>query len=511
MLDANLNNMEDKEEDLSLEQGVGVDDSVVKADEGDVNTGNFTETVEPEVQSASDNHNTEQMPSDNISPDNNTQSDFTVNTADNQAYMDLQRDVARQKRFSTWLGIVIGLIGGMVLTSIIFVTFFGFRSTQRVGVDYSSRRSEKSNKTEDNQGVEEYTLDTEKISDKIESLQKVIDKNYLFDENLVDVEEGIYKGFLQGLGDPYSVYYTEEDYQSLMEETSGVYSGIGAMVNQNVNTGAVTIFKVFAGSPAEEAGLKADDILYKVGETEVTGMELDLIVGTYIRGEEGSEVQITVLRGEKMDEMTFTVTRRAIEVPTVEHKMYDGNIGYIAVNQFDDRTFEQFVDKVEELKGQGASKMVIDMRDNPGGLLDSVVDMLDYMLPKGLLLYTKDKNGKGDEFYSDDSSQELDIVVLVNENSASAAEVFTGAIKDFKYGTVIGTKTFGKGIVQTIVPLRDGSAVKITTQNYYTPSGYDLHKKGIEPDEVVELGEGAVKGEESDNQLNRALDILGTR
>ena len=221
---------------------------------------------------------------------------------------------------------------------------------------------------------------------------------------------------------------------------------------------------------------------------------------------------IEPIRGDDAKEHTFSVTRRSIEVPTVESKILEDNIGYVKINQFDEVTYPQFKSSIEEFKQQSVTKLVIDLRDNPGGLLSATIDMLDYILPEGVVLYTEDKNGKREEFTSKESSKlDMDIVVLINGDSASASEVFSGAIKDFKYGTLIGTKSFGKGIVQSVVPLSDGSAVKITTQHYYTPSGFDLHGKGIEPDEVVELDKDAVQGEASDNQLNRALEILKSK
>ena len=419
---------------------------------------------------------------------------------------------------SLGLGIVLGAVSGIFLTAIIFTIFFGSRLLTTVESDYSGKTSQNSgdSKAKDDKkpksGENEEELPMDDINSKLQSLQKIIAKDYLFDENMEDVENGIYKGFMSGLGDPYTVYYTEKEYKDLMQETSGTYYGIGAMINKNVNTGIITIFKVFAGSPAEEAGIKPGDIIYKVGDVEVSGMDLEILVGTYIKGAEGSSVEITVLRGEDAQELTFSVTRRSIEVPTVESKVLDDNIGYIKVNQFDEVTYPQFKGTVEDFKQKSISKLVIDLRDNPGGLLSATIDMLDYILPEGIVVYTADKNGKREDFYSEEKSKlDMDIVVLINGESASASEVFSGAIKDFKYGTLVGTKSFGKGIVQSVVPLKDGSAVKITTQHYYTPSGFDLHSKGIEPDEVVELDEGAVKGEASDNQLNRAIEILKSK
>jgi len=332
----------------------------------------------------------------------------------------------------------------------------------------------------------------------------IIDRYFLFDEDMTKVEDGIYAGMMNGLGDPYTVYYTKEEYKALNEDTEGKYSGIGAVVSQNPNTKIITIVKIFDNSPANDAGLQVGDIIYKVA-----GTDMDILVKTKIRGEEGTSFKMTVLRGDERKEVELDLTRRSIEVETVAGKMLDNNIGYIAVSQFDAVTSEQFKSNIESLQSQGMTKLIVDLRGNPGGLLDQVVDMLDYILPDGLVLYTEDKYGKREEYYSDGSHElKIPMVVLVNENSASASEVFTATFRDFEWGTVVGKTTFGKGIVQNVLPLGDGTAVKITTQHYYPPSGYDLHKVGIKPDLEVDLNEGAKIGTDSDNQLSAAIDIL---
>lgn len=352
-------------------------------------------------------------------------------------------------------------------------------------------------------------LDYKKIEEKTSVLQNIIDRYFLFDEDMTKVEDGIYAGMMNGLGDPYTVYYTKEEYKALNEDTEGKYSGIGAVVSQNPNTKIITIVKIFDNSPANDAGLQVGDIIYKIDGEEVAGMDMDILVKTKIRGEEGTSFKMTVLRGDDRKEVELDLTRRSIEVETVSGKMLDNNIGYIAVSQFDAVTSEQFKSNIESLQSQGMTKLIVDLRGNPGGLLDQVVDMLDYILPEGLVLYTEDKYGEREEYYSDGSHElKIPMVVLVNENSASASEVFTATFRDFEWGKVVGKTTFGKGIVQNVLPLGDGTAVKITTQHYYPPSGYDLHKVGIKPDLEVDLNEGAKIGTDSDNQLSAAIDIL---
>lgn len=356
-------------------------------------------------------------------------------------------------------------------------------------------------------------LELDRIEDKMDLIQQIISQYYLFDEDPEKVEAGIYTGMMYGLEDPYSVYYTKEDYAKLKEDTEGVYCGIGAMVSQNRATGIITITKVFENAPSFEAGMLPGDIIYSVDDMSVTGIDLDLLVGNYIKGEEGTTVKITVMRGDESELVDLTVERRQVEVPTVEHKMLDNNVGYIYVLQFDTITAQQFKAAIDDLESQGMEKLVVDLRDNPGGVLDAVVDMLDYVLPDGLLVYTEDRNGNGDKYYSDDGHQvDHPMAVLVNGNSASASEVFTGAVMDFDWATVVGTKTFGKGIVQNLIPLGDGTAIKLTVAHYFTPSGFDLHGKGLEPDVVVELDDElkskAVIPLDEDNQVKAAIEAL---
>lgn len=382
-------------------------------------------------------------------------------------------------------------------------------------------------------------LDYRRIQKKLDTIQGLVNDYFLFDEDVEKVEAGIYKGMLAGLEDPYTVYYTPEEYESLTEETEGVYCGIGALVSQNVETGLVTVLRVFRGSPAEEAGLLKGDIIFSAGGVEASTIDLDVLVQQNIRGEEGTTVEMTVLRdGEEVD---LTITRRVVEVSTVEYQMLEDHIGYILVTQFDVVTAQQFEDAVDELEQQGMEKLVIDLRDNPGGVLDAVVEMAAYVLPEdqwnGTLISTADKNGKGVRYYSEDGKicyesndgegpdprypkddnhqMDMPIAVLVNGNSASASEVFAGALQDYEWAKLVGTTTFGKGIVQSLIRLDDGSAVKVTTSHYYTPSGFDLHKKGLEPDVEVELeipeDADLTMGLplEQDNQVQKAIEVLG--
>lgn len=344
--------------------------------------------------------------------------------------------------------------------------------------------------------------DQSEVSSKMQELQSYIDRYFLFDYEKEDEESGIYKGMMSGLGDVYTTYYTPDEYASFMENSNGSYSGIGAMLSQDYNTGIITVVKVFDGSPAADAGIQPDDILYKVKGEEVTGEDLSLVV-TDLKGEEGTDVEISMMRGT--DVLDFTLTRRSIEVPTVEYQMLDENIGYIAISEFDDVTDEQFIAALEDLKSQGMKNLAIDLRNNGGGLVDVTCNILDQLLPEGLIVYTEDKNGERQEEYSD-AEHYFDgkMAVLVNGNSASASEIFAGAIKDYGVGTLIGTQTFGKGIVQSLFPLSDGSAIKITVSRYYTPAGNNIHGVGITPDIILERDTES----EEDNQLQKAIEVL---
>lgn len=361
------------------------------------------------------------------------------------------------------------------------------------------------------------SLDMERVNKKLGELQNIIDKKYLFEDEIeVGKEEsGIYQGFLYGLNDPYAVYYTPEELASFMDETNGSYCGIGAMVSQDRRTGVSTIIRVFEGSPAEKAGILPGDIIFAVGNTEVTGMDLTIMVNNYIKGEEDTDVKLTLYREEPGEYVELSVTRKPVDVQTVSGKMLDDEIGYISIIEFDKVTDAQFKEKIEELTGQGMKKMIVDLRNNPGGELNTVVSMADYILEDGgRILTIADKYGT-EEVHDAKDGHSLDIpmAIIVNGNSASASEVFTGALKDYKAATVVGTQTYGKGIVQTLFPLSDGSAVKLTTNHYYTPDGHDIHGEGITPDVEVELDEEAAKmsviPEELDNQLQEAIRVLG--
>ena len=424
-----------------------------------------------------------------------------------------------------WKGALVGALLTAFAGLIIVGMSLGIFLIGRTAIDGPQQAAE-SNQAENQDG----SLDLNRITKKITTLQQIIDKYYLFDEDTTKVEDWIYKGMMYGLNDPYTTYYTAEEYQKLSEDTEGEYHGIGVMISQNRSTGIITVIKVFKDTPAAEAGMRPGDVLYKVGDMEVTGMDMDILVKDYIKGKDGSEVALTVFRQDEGEYVDLKMERRNVTVQTVEYQMLEDHVGYIAVSQFDVVTAGQFKAAVDDLEKQGMKKLLVDLRNNPGGVLDAVVGMLDYILPDDLmiegdkdlvrtnteatlLVYMADKNGKGgQEYASDGHSLDIPLAVLVNGESASASEVFTGAMKDYGRATVVGTKTFGKGIVQNLIPLDNGTAIKMTTAHYYTPSGFDLHGKGIEPDVEVELKE-EFKNQitvdvKEDNQIQAALKAL---
>ena len=303
-----------------------------------------------------------------------------------------------------------------------------------------------------------------KTLSKMNALRSYIDEYYMEEVGEEELADGIYKGMLESLNDPYSCYYTEEEYNSLMEDSSGMYCGIGASVTQDIDTGVISIVTPFQGGAAADAGIQSGDIVSKVDGEDVTGMDLDDVVAM-MKGEEGTTVEVEFYLSKKEEYKTFTLERKEVEVPTVAYEMKEDNIGYIAVSAFDEPTDEQFISAVKDLEKQGMKSMIVDLRNNGGGMLTSVVNMLDYLLPKGSeIVSTKDKYGKGETYKAtSEHAFELPIVVLINGNTASASEVFSGAIQDFELGTLVGTTSFGKGIVQSVIPLNDGTAIKLTT------------------------------------------------
>lgn len=351
------------------------------------------------------------------------------------------------------------------------------------------------------------------FTQKIKYLENMIDEEYLGEISTDKLEEGVYAGLIYGLGDVYSRYYTKDEYEQESVTTEGAYVGIGVAM-QKYTAGGVQIVECYKGSTAEEAGVKVDDVITAINGEDITDTELQDVV-SMIKDNEDKDVVLTVQRkGEDTQEITVKVSN--VELPSVFGEMLDENTGYIQITEFKGVTVEQYEEVFADLKEQGMERLVVDLRDNPGGLLNVVCDILRDILPEGLIVYTEDKNGNRSEETCDGKNPlDMPLAVLVNGNSASASEIFAGAVKDYGIGTIVGTTTYGKGVVQSIRQLSDGSAVKLTIANYYTPKGNSINKTGIQPDVEVELSPELLNQEEitheEDNQLQAALNSLNTK
>lgn len=382
------------------------------------------------------------------------------------------------------LGLVIGLLVSLIITSFIF------------------RQSA---------SLPEDSLLDSRVLEKIEALENLIHSRfYLSEVTDEELEEGIYRGMMYALEDPYSEYYTEEELSELMSQAEGVYYGIGAYVGLDEETSLPKISGVIEGAPAEEAELRADDLIYKVDGEPTYGLSLSDAVAL-IKGPEGTKVTLTIIRDGESDYLEVSIPRRKVESPTVEFEMLDEETAYIQITEFDDVTVDQFAEALAMAKGSDMKGLILDLRANPGGSLNAVVEIARMLLPEGMIVYTEDKAGKRSEYFCDGKRQlDVPLVVLTDGNSASASEILAGAIQDYKLGTLVGTTTFGKGIVQQVIAMDDGSAIKITISSYFTPNGRNIHGTGIEPDVECKFdGETYYSTEDHyDNQLEKAKEVL---
>lgn len=349
-------------------------------------------------------------------------------------------------------------------------------------------------------------LSDTKTVQKLNYLESLINEEYLEEKEEDSLREGLYAGIMSGLNDPYSTYYTAEQYKELNTSNEGSYVGIGAVL-QNDKDGGAKIVQLYEGGSGEQAGLKKGDVLKAIDGEDVTEKETSDIA-SMIRESDKDSVTLTIQRNEETKEIKVEI--RDVEIQTVSHEMLDDETGYIRISEFSEVTSNQYKKAFEDLQDKGMKKLVVDLRDNPGGLLTAVCDVLRQILPEGLIVYTEDKNGKKEEEKCDGKSElAMPLAVLVNGGSASASEIFAGAVKDYGIGTIVGTTTYGKGVVQTIQPLSDGSAAKITIAKYFTPKGNDINKKGIAPDVEAEVSEDSTDWteltHEEDTQLQAAL------
>lgn len=393
---------------------------------------------------------------------------------------------------SYWKGLVTGLGIALLMAVLAFTTANVWKIFRMIG----GAAQEQSG-----------TVANEGTLEKMSLLENTIQEYFWQDVSAEQLEEGAYKGILESLDDPYSVYYTKEELIQLQQETEGIYYGIGAYISQNTDAGYVQISKVIKNTPAEESGLLQGDYIYQVDGEDMLDKESTYVVSR-IKGKEGTSVTITVLREGEAEPLDIEVERRKIESPTVEYEMLENGMAYIQIVEFDLVTTAQFEKAYRQAKADGMKGLILDLRSNPGGNLSTVCDIARMILPKGLIVYTEDKYGERVEYTCDGSNEiEVPLVVLTNGYSASASEILAGAVKDYGIGTLVGTTTFGKGIVQKVINLSDHSAVKLTVSNYFTPNGNNIHKIGVSPD-IEEPFDGEKYLTGIDNQLEKAKAVL---
>lgn len=412
--------------------------------------------------------------------------------------MNMDRDRETDINFDFLRGVIMGAAGCiLVLLSALTIAQYAGKINVAAGLKW------------DENGMSKEAVE---IKDKAEILSSYINRFYLNDIDYGKMGDIIYKAMVSGLDDKYAVYYTKDEYKDISEKTKGEFCGIGAYISQGKNDNSLKVAGVVKGGPAEKAGIKKGDIIVEVDGENIQGKDSSYAVSK-MKGKKGTNVSISVVRKGNKKPITFNIKREVIHDNTVSYKMLDNNIGYISVSAFETVTKKQFKSAVDCLEKKNEKGLIIDLRDNGGGLLDTALDMLDHILPKKLVVYTKDKNGVAEEYYTkDDKEIKIPIVILVNGNSASASEVFCGALRDYGKAKLLGTKTFGKGIVQSSFAFRDGTGLKFTTSKYYTPKGINIHGTGFEPDIKVKSNGKMTALKESgykvDNQINAALDYL---
>lgn len=407
---------------------------------------------------------------------------------------DVSERSGAQKGKSFLAGLLVGILGAVAV--FLITENIDLKKTNTVAVNAT---------TQDAKEVFDQTT-----LNKLNELLNQIEVNYYEDVDTQKLKEGLYAGLVEGLQDPYSAYYTKDEYEDLMKQVRGNFYGIGAGLSQDKDTMQVTITKIYDDTPAQKAGLKEGDTIVKVDDIDATSMEISDLV-THIRGEEGTTVHLVVYReGENKE---YDLKRAKVNEQTVSGQMLENGIGYVRVSEFGEDTANQFESTIAELQGQGMTAMIVDLRNNGGGMLTAVTQMLDDILPEGLTVYMQDKYGNRQDFSSSaDTVMNYPMAVLVNQYSASASEIFAGAIRDYNYGTLIGTTTYGKGVVQNTIELPEGDAVKLTIAKYFTPKGENIQGTGIEPDISLEYEyTGDPEGEfdiHCDNQVAKAIEVL---
>ena len=357
-------------------------------------------------------------------------------------------------------------------------------------------------------GIEYSTEDFSKLS----RVKSIIDSSYLNEYDEEKLMDSTISGMLEGLDDPYAAYYNESAFESFYTQTEGEYEGIGIYVSYDTDKNMPIIITPIIGSPAAEANILPGDYIEYVNELSSATATYDELVDE-IKGRVGTKVKIGLIRFKEdnaYEEIELEVERKKIDINPITEEVYEENIGYIKMTSFDEVSYDEFKKKYEDLIGNKKVKgLIIDLRNNPGGILQTCANITDLIVPEGKIVYTLDKAGNEEALCSDKKHIEIPLVVLVNEGSASASEVFTGAVKDYEMGKIVGTKTYGKGVVQTLKSIGDGTYIKLTTSEYFSPKGNKINGVGIEPDIVVEMPDNLTNAYnptyDEDTQLQRAI------
>ncbi|ABR50209.1 carboxyl-terminal protease [Alkaliphilus metalliredigens QYMF] len=348
---------------------------------------------------------------------------------------------------------------------------------------------------------------------KMFALKDFLETNYYREIEPEHLVEGAIKGMFEGIGDPYTNYLSQREFEDLMTRTQGTYGGIGVIVTPG-DDGMVTVVSPIEDTPGERAGLRTGDKIMSVNGEPISGDRLDKAV-EMMKGEPGTEVRLSIWREGLTEAMDVRIQREEIRLQTVRSEIVEGNIGYVRISMFDEKTANDFKTQVDQLQQENIEGLILDLRNNPGGLLSQCVEIADYLLGEQVIVYTEDRQGNREVERSDRREVALPMVVLVNEGSASASEILAGAIKDGERGTIVGTTTFGKGLVQQVKPLDDGTGFKFTVSEYFTPNGTNIHGTGIEPDVIVERPEG-IEGEpvteaDEDPQLEKSIEVIKSK
>lgn len=367
-------------------------------------------------------------------------------------------------------------------------------------------------KTIGRQGTQYIIGDSSSIGQKIAYYNKFIQEHYIYDIDDEKMQESAIKGYFEGLGDQYSEYITKEEMQDYMADATGKYVGIGVYITNNTKTNQIVVLMPIKGSPSEEAGIKPGDVILKIDGQEYKGEDLNE-ASNKLKAQEGTKVKLEILRNE--EKIEIEVERKTIKVNHIESKVLENDIGYIQISTFDDGCYKEFEKNYNEIKEKNIKGLIIDLRNNGGGIVEEATNIADMFTEKGATLLITTEKGNKEEITKARKEMQIDmpIVILVNENTASASEILTAAIRENKENvSVVGTKTYGKGVIQSIFTLKDGSGIKLTTNEYYTPKHNIINKVGITPDYEIEIPEGKslyeIVEEKEDTQLSKAIELL---